>query len=331
MNDIRYLTDHYDAKIAQINEFEAPLNFVFITDQHNRLNYGSMLRKDPPDRPYELAADHIRSIQYILDRCPGISYVISGGDIGNDYDKKREGILLAAGEVMDALYALSVPVHCCVGNHDDAVAIAELFGRNSRETAILPDEMHALCMRNNPTQENYYYLDLPDGGFRFVFLNTSDVPYFIDKTGRYYYNGPCEISLKQAVWFEKEALATGRRIIVFSHMPLNNEGVFGTDGEPPYMKDYAETLNAARVYAACKNHPRVCAMIHGHYDNLIYRDHMVIITTLCSFTQAFAPSSPKREFGKLSETAFDVFSIRDNVMRITRFGAGQDRAATLIK
>ena len=59
-----------------------------------------------------MAADHIRSIQYILDRCPGISYVISGGDIGNDYDKKREGILLAAGEVMDALYALSVPVHC---------------------------------------------------------------------------------------------------------------------------------------------------------------------------------------------------------------------------
>ena len=36
-DDLRYLTDHYDEKIAQIKQIGAPLNFIFITDQHNEL------------------------------------------------------------------------------------------------------------------------------------------------------------------------------------------------------------------------------------------------------------------------------------------------------
>ena len=38
MRDISYLTDHYDEKIRAINKFDAPVNFVFITDPHNRMN-----------------------------------------------------------------------------------------------------------------------------------------------------------------------------------------------------------------------------------------------------------------------------------------------------
>ena len=38
MNDLSYLTGHYDAKIKKINDFGAPLNFIFFTDPHNRLN-----------------------------------------------------------------------------------------------------------------------------------------------------------------------------------------------------------------------------------------------------------------------------------------------------
>lgn len=36
MKDLSYLTRHYDEKIARIRALRAPLNFVFITDQHNR-------------------------------------------------------------------------------------------------------------------------------------------------------------------------------------------------------------------------------------------------------------------------------------------------------
>ncbi len=73
MKDVSYLTDHYDEKNTKgIQQIDAPLNFVFITDQHNRMNqyakeYGILDLKG-----YELAANAIASIQYILDRCPNI-------------------------------------------------------------------------------------------------------------------------------------------------------------------------------------------------------------------------------------------------------------------
>lgn len=85
MNSVSYLTDHYDEKIQKIQRINAPLNFVFITDQHNRMNQYAKENGIVNLTGYELAVNAIDSIQYILDRCPNISCVISGGDIGNDY------------------------------------------------------------------------------------------------------------------------------------------------------------------------------------------------------------------------------------------------------
>ena len=51
--------------------------------------------------------------------------------------------------------------------------------------AISPSEMHALCMRNNPTDENYYYFDHEKSGLRFVILNIADHPYIPDENGNY--------------------------------------------------------------------------------------------------------------------------------------------------
>lgn len=333
MDHLRYLTSHYDEKIHRIREIDAPLNFVFITDQHNRLNHGVTIREKLINQPYELAANHIASIQYVLDRCPGISFVVSGGDIGNDYDHDPAAIRASHQEVMDALYSLSVPVHCVVGNHDDAIGVASDRGVHNVPFAILPDEMHRLCMKNNPTPENYYYFDAPQQPFRFVFLNSSDRPYHLDENGEYPFNWRLEISNRQAEWVEQEALATDRKIIVFSHAPLHNDGIFGTGGGPDFVKPYDDTLNAPRVYYALKTCKNVVALIHGHvhYDNLLYRDDMVTVTTLCSLVQEWAPGCPKREYGSVTETAFDVFSIKDNVMHITRFGAGCDRVAVLMR
>ena len=334
MVNLRYLTDQYDEKIQRINQLNAPINFVFITDEHNRLNHGGS-RRDAERRgqPYELAKNHIASIQYILDRCPGISCVVNGGDIGNDYDVDPNAIRQAHREIMDALYALSVPVHCCIGNHDDAIGVATDRGVNNVPFAILPDEMHRLCMKYNPTPENYYYVDFDAQHYRFIFLNSCDRPYFIGPDGQYAFNWRLEISNKQAAWLEEEALLTDKKILVFSHAPLRNDGIFGTEGAPSYIKPFDDTLNGARVYLALKNCKNVVAMIHGHvhYDNLLYRDDMVTVTTLCSFVQEWAPSCPARAYGTLTETAFDVFSIKDNVMYITRFGAGTDRIATLLR
>lgn len=333
MNDIRYLTDHYDEKIARIKEIGAPLNFVFFTDAHNRLNHGGTGRAADSTAPYELAKNHIASIQYILDRCPGICCVVNGGDIGNDYDHDPKAIRDSYKEVMDAFYALSVPVHNCIGNHDDAITISTLRGDKNTDYAVLPEEMHALCMKYNPTDENYYYWDVPGADYRFVFMNSCDRPYYIDKNGEYSFDPQLEISGPQVKWLEKDALATDRKVIVFSHAPLHNACIFGTGPSYSPVRSHDDTFNGPLAYDIIKNCKNVIAMVHGHvhHDNLVYRDSMVTITTLCSFVQEWAPSCPKRVFGDITETAFDVFSITDKAIYMTRFGAGCDRVATLLR
>ncbi|MBQ8640929.1 MAG: metallophosphoesterase [Clostridia bacterium] len=336
MKDLRYLTDSYDEKIRQIQEINAPLNFVFITDQHNRMNELTANRIDPVNPPpFELAADAIDSIQYILDRCPNICCVVCGGDIGDDYDPDPVKIRSSHKEVMDALYRLSVPVHCCIGNHDDALGNAIDRGRNTRDHVITPSEMHELCMKYNPTPENYYYIDIDtdECGYRMVFLNTSDKPYFLDETGQYPFGWRNEISNKQAIWLEREALQTDRRILVFGHAPLHNAHIFGTEGGPAYIKPYDDLLNGPRVYYAVKQCKNVIAAFagHVHYDNIYYDDDLLSVTTLCSLVQEWAPGCPKRTIGTSTETAFDVFSIKKSVLYATRFGAGEDRMAALMR
>ena len=332
MDDIRYLTDHYDEKIERIKRIDAPLNFVFITDQHNRMNEYTNEYSGVESNKYtrELAANHIRSIQYILDRCPEISFVVSGGDVGNDYYPEPERYKASVKEVYDTLYELSVPVHNVIGNHDDGLGNAADHGWDFKAHSILPKEMHEICMKYNPTEENYYYVDV-EQGFRMVFMNSVDIPYHFDENGNYPFHWRLEISDKQARWFEEEALKTDRKILVFSHAPLHNAGVFG-EGMPLGIKPYDDTLNAPRILYDIACSPNVIANIcgHVHYDNIVYTNSLLTITTLCSLSQEWAPGCPKREFGTITETAFEVFSIKDDLIYTTRFGAGQDRVAHII-
>ena len=70
---------------------------------------------------------------------------------------------------------------------------------------------------------------------------------------------------------------------------------------------------------------------HLHYDNLLYNEGILTVTTLSSYAQEWAPTSPRREVGTVTETAFDVFSIKDRTVYITRFGAGEDRVGHLAR
>ncbi len=331
--DLRYLTAHYDEKIARINRIGAPLNFLYITDQHHRLTQYIPEMESSDDmeyhrnKPTTYATPAIRSMQYIIDRCPNMRFVVSGGDIGNDYNRDPDAMRQSYHEVMDALYGLSIPVHCVIGNHDDGLGNAHDHGADTRKVVVLPDEMHALCMRNNPTPENYYYLDT-DFGYRFIFANTSDRPYLMDEDGQYPFGWRMEISNKQCEWLENDALVTDKRIIFISHAPLHNAGMYGTGA---YIKPYDDTLNAPRAYYAVKQCRNVAAMIcgHVHFDNLYYDDDIAVISSQCAYAQAWSPSCPERVIGTISETAFDVFSLKDDMMYITRFGVGYDREAHL--
>ena len=334
MRDLSYLTDSYDEKIERIHSLKAPLNFVFITDQHNRMNfYDENFKAGRSEKvPYELAADHIRSIQYILDRCPEIDYVICGGDVGDDYHPDKDLYKQSVREVYEELYKLTVPVHCIIGNHDDGLGNCHDRGYDAHEHAILPNEMHEICMKNNPTAENYYYIDTPSG-YRLVFLNSVDYPYLYNEDGTAPFGWRLEISDGQADWFSEEALETDNKVIVFSHAPLHNEGVFGTEGMPNGIKPFDDTLNAPRMLYAIAEHDNVIANIcgHVHFDNIVYNGRYLTISTLCSLVQQWCPTCPERVIGTPTETAFDVFSVTDDAVYMTRFGAGTDRQACIIQ
>lgn len=332
MRDIEYLTKHYDEKTERINNIDAPLNFVFITDMHNRMNQydEGFVKSVTGEKKYELASDHIRSIQYILDRCPKINFVVCGGDVGDDYHKDAETYKNSVREVYDELYKLSVPVYGVVGNHDDGIGNCYDLGYDCRTHSIMPEEMHRIAMKYNPQKENYYYIDV-EPGYRMVFLNCSDLPYQFNDEGHCPFGWRLEISDRQAKWFE-QTLITDRKIIVFSHAPLHNEGVFGSEGMPQCIKPYDDTLNAPRIIYDISQSKNVIANIcgHVHYDNIVYRNGLLTISTLCSLVQEWAPSCPERRLGTITETAFDVYSVKNDAIYITRFGAGNDRVAAII-
>ena len=139
--------------------------------------------------------------------------------------------------------------------------------------------------------------------------------------------------MKQTAWLEREALNTQRRIVVFSHQPLRNAGVFGTANPPDCIKPYEDLRGGPRVYhdvRQCRN-VMLCVAGHVHYDNMTYDDGLLSVTSQSAFAAPWTPSCPERVFGTASETAFDVFSIRDDALSITRFGAGEDRRRMLMR
>jgi len=318
--DLRYLTDHYDEKIAQIKAIGAPLNFIFITDQHNELANS--------------VVPAVESMHYILEKCPEIQFLVSGGDIGNDYHPDPAGMRASHQRIMEAMYSLGIPVHCCVGNHDDGIGNMIDHGWDTRN-GILPAEMRAICGRDNPTDRNYYYVDIDTegGNYRMVFLDNCDKPYLTDENGQYPFGWRLEISNAQAEWFENEALNTDRYIFVFGHTPLSNAGIWGTEGKPDGIKPYDDLLNGPRLTFHVRQCKKVLALFagHVHYDNVRYDGDLPQITTLCAMLQQWAPGCPERVKGTITETAFDVVSVKGDTLYLTRFGAGADRRVDLLR
>lgn len=320
MKNLKYLTDCYDEKIDRIKKINAPFNFIFVTDQHNEFRHSTV--------------EAIDSMNYILERCPEICCVVSGGDIANDYDPSPEGFRKSVKDMMDALYRLPVPAHCCIGNHDDYLGNCIDNGWDTRN-AILPKEMHELCMKYNPTESNYYYTDIDcaDDGYRMIFLNSSDKPYYKNDHEQYPFGWRLEFSNEQALWFENEALITDRKILIFCHSPLKNAGIYGTEGLPVGIKPYDDTLNAPRLYYHAKKCNNVIAIIagHVHYDNIHYDEDLPTVTTVSAYRARWDSGCPKRTIGTITETAFDVVSIKGERMFLTRFGAGPDRELVLLR
>ncbi len=342
--DISYLTDFYDEKIEKIKKINAPLNFIFYTDPHNGLSEWDC-PKNPDYAPtdFDSAPVHIASMQYIIDRLPSLRCVVCGGDLGADYNDDPKLAHESIKETMEALYKLTIPVHCCIGNHDDCVMTSVLEPKKSfpkdendiykphvSEYILYPEDLHKICMKNNPTDKNYYYTDFDDLGYRFVFLNSSDFKYGIDKDGNVIHPLDIGFSREQVWWFE-EVVKTDKKVIVFSHSPINARGHF-----PDCLKAQIDIANSGWLWNVMQKSDNVIASIAGHlhYDNIVYDKRIVAIDTQCAtglHKGKWEISCPDREFGTITETAFDVVSVTNELIYCTRFGAGNDRVARIIR
>ena len=330
MRDVSYLIKNYDEKIEHLKELDADINFMFVCDCHNRFNEYHVSIGERPG--CENMSDHVEAMRYVLERFPKMDYVVCGGDIVNDYYHEPEKVKASLVEAAELLYSLPVPLHNIIGNHDDAVGTSTERGYDNSLFAITPDEMHRILMKNNPTEENYYYIDHEKSGYRLVFMNMADYTYIKDENGQYTHGHSLEFSDKQVKWFKEDALNTDKKVLVFSHGPITNVGMYesGKIGR----KDYA--VNGEPVKKAVKENKNIKALIAGHlhYDCLHYLeeyDNLPSITSASTFLDVQVPKYPVREWGKETETAFDVFSIKGDMMYITRFGAGTDRIAFLTR
>lgn len=342
MKDLSYLTDHYDEKIEKVKKINAPLNFIFYTDPHNGLSeWDCPKHEDYSPTDFESAIDTAESMQYIIDRLPNLSCLVCGGDLGCDYNDDPRLAHKSIEDMMKALYKLTIPVHCCIGNHDDCTICliepeksypsyeGELKPHVS-EYMLRPEDLHRICMKNNPTDENYYYTDFDELGYRFVFLNTSDVECVTNEKGEPLYPHKVGFSVKQLMWF-KEAVNTDKKVIVFSHVPLRNKGHF-----PDCISGREGLLNGEIMWQNIQLADNVVAAVAGHlhYDNIVYDGKMVSIDTQSGTGLVHGQwdsSCPYREYGTYTETAFDIISVKDDVIYCTRFGAGFDRMAKIIR
>lgn len=152
----------------------------------------------------------------------------------------------------------------------------------------------------------------------------------IDKDGNVIHPLDIGFSREQVWWFE-EVVKTDKKVIVFSHSPINARGHF-----PDCLKAQIDIANSGWLWNVMQKSDNVIASIAGHlhYDNIVYDKRIVAIDTQCAtglHKGKWDISCPDREFGTITETAFDVVSVTNELIYCTRFGAGNDRVARIIR
>ncbi|MEF3303086.1 hypothetical protein [Paenibacillus sp. GYB003] len=136
--------------------------------------------------------------------------------------------------------------------------------------------------------------------------------------------------------------------VLFSHVSVGQEGVFGADHPvenegamwgiiAAYRHGRAFRAEAtdgpfgqaASADFAARGPGRIagCFFGHVHFDQTLEKDGIPLVSTLNATTNRDFEGAPERIAGSRTETAFDVVTIdpRRRTIHLTRFGAGEDR------
>jgi 3',5'-cyclic AMP phosphodiesterase CpdA len=299
------------------------VDIVFYTDPHHKLG-GNQLRA---------AAAVKHAAKALSSDC-----MVIGGDIMENGPKIE--VLLAQSELMDAIRMQGCPAFPMRGNHDDNSIEDFRLKLKGANNAIFPVEAYTdIYQRLDGTVSFdkgyesglYYYYDIPVKKTRIVMLNSVDVLYKVKADGMLQQNGQWEYAFsdRQVDWFEHKVFDFSDipdgdkwKVVIFSHLPIIQRGVKGyVDGE---------VENGEKIWKVIKtnrNQVVACLFGHVHIDQVLYQDGIPLISTLNAVSYRNYAESPDRTVGTASETAFDLISIdcSKGELRMTRFGAGEDR------
>lgn len=328
----RSLPDYLNVPLAQVVEQarelqgEDTVQFIFITDLHH-YEGGNQLR----------TADAIRRLtEEISPDC-----IVCGGDISGNGIKVD--IVEAQREMIGALRVPECPMLPVKGNHDDNSLHDFPSEPKTASNVIFPIETYEIWLKGlegtvvfdkGNELGLYYYYDIPDKKTRIVVLNCIDIRYQVSETGGLAHNGQWEYAYsdRQVKWVEQKVFDFGGKpdgdkwkTIFFTHVAIFQESVYGADHEVTGGEAMWSILKANRRQVAA------CFFGHVHFDQVLLRDGIPMISTLNALTYQDFDSAPVREFHKLTETAFDIVSIdyaKGELITI-RFGAGEDRMVSI--
>lgn len=328
---------------------EHTVSIVFITDIHHTVG-----------GPQLLAAEAIRR----LDGRLRLEAVVCGGDHSANGPKPQ--FMEAQREIMNAFQGIGCPFLPLKGNHDDNSIYDHHHALDGTDNVVFPSESFDLYIRGieqavtldaaNPGGL-YYYFDIPQHKLRLIVLNCIDIPYRHTDAGGLLYNGQWKYAFSNAQlnWVARHALNFRDKpdpgdwtVVLFSHAAIGQEGVFGIDHpvvneqvmwdviaayrhgrsyrSEPTDGDFAQSVEAD-FSANGPGKVAGCFFGHVHFDQVLKKDGIALISTLNATTHRDFDEAPERIAGTRTETAFDVVTIdlRLQTIRLTRFGAGEDR------
>lgn len=326
------------------------VNLVFITDIHHSTGGNQLFAIEAIKR----LAGHIR-----------LEAIVCGGD--HSKNGPKEEFMESQRQLMDRFGDVGIPFFPMKGNHDDNSIYDHYHDPDRTGNVVFPEESYDLYVRriersvsHDPAHPNglYYYRDIPGNKVRIIVLNCIDIPYRTTDRGGLRIKGQWQyaFSNEQLRWVAHDALDLRDKpdrgewsVVVFSHVSIGQEDVFGADHpianeeamwgiiaafrnggafrSVPTDGDFAQSVEAD--YSACgPGSVAGCFFGHVHYDQVLVKDGIPLISTLNAVTNRDFEEAPERIEGTRTETAFDVVTIdvRQRLVHMTRFGAGSDRS-----
>jgi 3',5'-cyclic AMP phosphodiesterase CpdA len=352
------IPDYYESHLSAVTDKVKGLQsadmliFIFITDLH-----------------HEPGGNQLHAARALGQLAGSLTpdFIVCGGDISLNGDKLT--VLAAQREIMDELGSNACPMLPVKGNHDDNSIVDFYQYPDSVGNVIFPEETYELGFRKlegevsfdegNPAGM-YYYYDLPEKKTRIVILNAIDIPYHVTEKGNLRYSGQFKYAFsdRQLQWTAHKALLfsdktekAGWRVLLFSHIPILQEGIYGTDHgvtndtvmwgilkafqsgtayrSVPTTGDFSQSIEVDFTRQG-RGKLAACFFGHVHFDQSLQKDGITMVTTLNAATQQDFEEAPARVSGTVTETAFDVVTVdfSERTIFTVRFGAGEDRRIT---